>query len=60
VSEEKVANFEDKLRVIADKRVSISAEKRLINQRGRFLVPLLSAILPTLASLIFYPRSDGA
>jgi hypothetical protein len=44
------------LRALADKRVSISTKKRLINQRGGFLVPLLSAVLPTIASLIFRSR----
>jgi hypothetical protein len=48
--------FKVPLRALADKRVSISAKKRLINQRGGFLLPLLSAILPTVASLIFRSR----
>ena len=40
------------LRKVSDKRVPLSAKKELIVQRGGFLLPLLSAILPTLASLI--------
>jgi hypothetical protein len=43
-------------RAFSDKRESISAKKCLINQRGGFLLPLLSAILPTIASLIFRSR----
>jgi len=50
--------FKVPLRALASKRVSISSKKRLLNQRGGFLVPLLSDILPTIASLIF--RSRGA
>ena len=56
----KLKKFKGQLRVIANRRVSLSAMKGLINQQGGFLVSLLSAILPTLASLIFRPRSDGA
>jgi len=41
---------------VSDKRVPLSAKKKLIAQRGGFLLPLLSAILPTLASLIFQNR----
>ena len=44
------------LRQVAHKRVS-SPNKRLINQRGGFLPPLLSAVLPTLANLLFVPRA---
>ena len=41
------------LRKVADKRVPLSGKKKLIVQRGGFLLPLLGAVLPTLASLIF-------
>jgi len=41
------------LRKLADKRVSISSKKKAIVQRGGFLLPLLGAVLPTIASLIF-------
>jgi len=54
----RLQKFKSPLRALADKKVSISGKKRLFNQRGGFLVPLLSAILPTIASLIF--RSRGA
>ena len=40
------------LRKVTDKRVSISG-KKLTVQRGGFLLPLLSAVLPALATLIF-------
>jgi intracellular sulfur oxidation DsrE/DsrF family protein len=42
----KLQQFKVPLRSLADK-------KRLKNQGGGFIVPLLSAILPTIASLIF-------
>ena len=41
---------------VADKRVPISSKKKLIVQRGGFLLPLLSAVLPALATLIFKLR----
>jgi len=39
------------LRNLADKRVSLSTKKMLIVQRSGFLLPLLSADLPAIASL---------
>jgi hypothetical protein len=53
----RLQKFKVPLRALADKHVPLSAKKRLINQQGGFLVPLLSAILPTLASLIFRSRN---
>jgi len=44
------------LRKVADKRIPLSTKKRLINQRGGFLLPLLSAILPAMANLIVSSR----
>jgi len=41
-----------KLRKVADKRVPLSTKKKLIVQRGGFLLILLSAVLPAIASLI--------
>jgi len=41
------------LRKLADKRVSLSSKKKAIVQRGGFLLPLLGAVLPIIASLIF-------
>jgi len=43
------------LRKVAYKRVSLSSKKKFIVQRGGFLLPLLSAVLRTIASLIFKP-----
>jgi len=40
-------------RKVSDRRVPLSKKKKLIVQRGGFLLPLLSVVLPTLASLIF-------
>jgi len=44
------------LHKVADRHVSLSCKKRLIVLRGGFLLPLLGAILPMIASLIFKPR----
>jgi len=41
------------LRKLADKRVSLTSKRKIIVQRGGFLLPLLGAVLPTIASLIF-------
>ena len=38
---------------VADRHMSLSGKKRLIVQRGVYLLPLLGAILPTIVSLIF-------
>ena len=40
------------LRKVPDKRVPLSTRKKLIVQRGGFLLPLLSAVLTAIASLI--------
>jgi len=53
---QKLRKFKGNLRAIANRRVSLSAQKRLINQRDGYLVPLLIAILPTVVILIFRPR----
>jgi hypothetical protein len=37
---------------LVDRRVPLQGKKRLIVQRGGFLLPILTAILPTLAALI--------
>jgi len=44
------------LRKVADKRVPLSTKKRHIIQRGGFLRPLLSDVLPAIASLIVSSR----
>jgi hypothetical protein len=46
------------IRKVADKRVSSSVKKRLINQHGGFLIPLLGAVLHTLANLLFRRRAN--
>ena len=52
----KLQKHKSALRNVADRHVSLSGKKRLIVHRGGFLLPLLSAVLPTFASLIFKPR----
>jgi len=49
----KLQKFMVALRKVSDRRVPISKKKKIIVQHGGILLPLLSAILPTLASLIF-------
>jgi len=48
----KLRKHTDRLRKVADKRVPLFTKKKLIVQRGGFLSPLLSAVLPTISSLI--------
>jgi len=38
---------------LADKRMSLTSKKKAIVQRGGFLLPLLGAVLSTIASIIF-------
>ena len=40
------------LRMLVDKQLPLSAKKQLIVQCGGFLLPLLAAVLPKLATLI--------
>ena len=54
----KLKNYRAILRKIADKNVSSSAKKQLINQRGGFLFPLLTAALPILANILFRQRAN--
>jgi len=49
----KLRKYRLHLRKLADKRMSLSAKKKAIVQRGGFLLPLLGAVLPTIASLLF-------
>jgi hypothetical protein len=53
----KLRKHKSQLRKVADKRVSHAKKKKLIGQRGGFLLPLLSAVLPALASLVFRPQN---
>ena len=48
----KVLKHKATLRKVADKRVPLSTKKKLIVQRGGFLLTLLSAVLPSVARLI--------
>ena len=47
----KLAKFKTVLRALC-KKASIKKKQQLIVQKGGFLIPLLSAVLPTLVSLI--------
>jgi len=54
-SKRKLRKHKAALGKVPDKRVSHSSKKKFIVQRGGFLLPLLSAVLPTITSLIFKP-----
>jgi hypothetical protein len=56
----KLQKYKVVLRKVADKRVPLYSKKRLIVQKGGILLPLLTAVLPALASYIFRPRNDAA
>jgi len=49
----KLRKYRLHLRKLADKRVSLPSQKKSIVQRGGFLLSLLGAMLPTIASLLF-------
>ena len=49
----KLRKYRPQLRTVVDRRVPLARKKKLIIQRDGFLVPLLTALLPTLASLIY-------
>ena len=49
----KLRKYRRQLRKVVDRRVPLARKKKLIIQRGGFLVPLLTAVLPTLSSLIY-------
>ena len=48
----KLRKYRAHLRKLADKRVSLTSKKAIV-QRGGFFLPLLGAVLPTIASLLF-------
>src|SRR5215510_14799997 len=52
-SRRKLRKHRSRLRKVADKSVSNARKRKIIVQRGGFLLPLLSAVLPVLASLVF-------
>ena len=49
----KLRKFRTSLRSLVDKRLPLVSKRRVIQQRGGFLLPLLSAVLPALAGLLF-------
>ena len=49
----KMKRFKSSLRWLVGRRLPLASRKREIIQRGGFLLPLLSAVLPTLATLLF-------
>jgi len=55
-AKQKLKKHKSALPKVAERRVT-SAKKRLINQRDEFLLPLLTAVLPTLANLLFRKRA---
>jgi len=52
-STRKLRQHKATLRKVADKQVPLSTKKKLLVQRGGFLLPLLSAVVPAIDSLIF-------
>jgi hypothetical protein len=52
-SKRKLKNYKAVIRTLIDMSRPLSRKKRLIVQKCRFILPLLTAALPTLASLIF-------
>ena len=53
----KLKSFKSSLRSLEDRRLLLASRKELMIQRGGFLLPLLSAVLPTLAGLLFRPAT---
>ena len=49
----KLRKLRRQLRTVADTHVSLARKKKVIIQSGRFIVPLLSLVLPTIASLVY-------
>ena len=49
----RLRKYKWRLRTVVNKRVPLARKKRLINQRGGFLISLLSAVLPTIAGFIY-------
>jgi hypothetical protein len=47
------------LRTLVDKRVPLIRKKKIIVQRGGFLLTLLGAVLPALATLLFKPSDNN-
>jgi hypothetical protein len=49
----KLQKHKGQLRKVADKSVSLAKKKLIIVQKGGFIGPLLAAVLPALASILF-------
>jgi len=52
-SKRKLRPYKNSLRKVADKSVSLSPKRKFTSHRSRFLLQLQSAILSTLAGLLF-------
>ena len=52
----KLRKYKSSLSSLVDRRMTRSAKIKLIVQRGGFLLPILSAVLPALAGLLFRTR----
>jgi hypothetical protein len=52
----KSQKYKGQLRKVADRSVSLAKKKRSIVQKGGFIGPLLAAVLPALASILFRRR----
>ena len=52
-TQRKLRKFRTSLRSLVDKCLLLLSKRRVIQQRGGFLLPLLSAVLPALAGLLF-------
>jgi hypothetical protein len=49
----KLRKHRGQLRKVTDKSVPLTSKRRLVVQKGGFLVPLLSAVLPLISTLLF-------
>jgi hypothetical protein len=49
---QKLKRRRSEIKIVADKKVGVRRKRRLINQQGGFLLPLLSAAIPFITSLI--------
>ena len=52
----KLKKHKTSLRNLAENTMCLSAKRKVIGQKGGFLLPLLNAILPRLAGLVFSSR----
>jgi hypothetical protein len=55
----KLRNHKTVLRTLADKRVHLTRKNKIIVQSGGFLLLLLGALLPDLATLLFKPSDNS-